>query len=68
LDTQVYTAEAYGQERLPGREGVCSRPLCNVQMQRDVARARVQTVGGFDEPIKIIKYCRNCEMACPVGK
>lgn len=68
FDSRMYTAEAYGQERLPGRIGNYSRPACNVQMQKDIDAAREQAVEGFEDPIKVIKYCRNCEMACPVGK
>ena len=68
FDNQVYTAEAYGQAHLPGRGGEYSRPVCNGQMQKDIDAAMEQTVEGFEDPIKVIKYCRNCEMACPVGK
>jgi epoxyqueuosine reductase len=31
-------------------------------------RAKEQVVEGFDKPVKVIKYCRACELACPVGK
>lgn len=65
---QVYAAKDYGQDILPGRDGHFSRPTCNVQMEIDNDVAREATVDGFDEPIKIIKYCRKCELACPVGK
>lgn len=65
---QLYQAEDYGQQILPGREGVFSRPVCNQQMEIDNDIATEQDVEGFDDPIKIIKYCRQCELACPVGK
>lgn len=63
-----YHADDYGQEQLPGREGVFSRPLCKKQMVTDEAVAQKQVVEGFDNPIEIIKYCRKCELSCPVGK
>ena len=64
----LYTPENYGQKILPGRDGSFSRPMCNVQMEVDNNEAIEQEVEGFDAPVKIIKYCRKCELACPVGK
>lgn len=55
-------------EVLPGRDGRFSRPLCNIQMEVDEDEAREEDVEGFDRPVEIIKYCRRCELACPVGK
>jgi epoxyqueuosine reductase len=37
-------------------------------MESDNEAAHAQLVDGFKQPIKIIKYCRQCELACPVGK
>ena len=68
FDNQVYTTDTYGQEILPGRDGSFSRPVCNIQMELDNNNAKKEEVEGFDKPIKIIKYCRKCELACPVGK
>ena len=68
FDEKIYSADEYGQNILPGREGVYSRPVCNQQMEADNEVAREQLVDGFERPIKIIKYCRHCELACPVGK
>jgi epoxyqueuosine reductase len=39
-----------------------------MQMEQDNDAAKEQRVDGFDDPVKIIKYCRRCELACPVGK
>ncbi|MBF0200488.1 MAG: epoxyqueuosine reductase [Desulfamplus sp.] len=68
FENQIYDPEIYGQEILPGREGMYSRILCNLRMEKDIADAKESEVDGFDDPIKIIKYCRMCEQACPVGK
>ncbi len=65
---QIYAEEDYGQKILPGRDGVFARPVCNKQMDVDNEIAIEEDVEGFDAPIKIIKYCRQCELACPVGK
>jgi epoxyqueuosine reductase len=65
---KIYEAKEYGQDILPGREGVFARPICNRQMEIDNDVAKEKEVDGFNEPIKIIKYCRRCELSCPVGK
>jgi len=65
---KIYTPKEYDQDILPGRDGSFSRPTCNIQMDEDNNVAKEQEVEGFDKPVKIIKYCRNCELACPVGK
>ncbi len=68
FDEPMYLSQDYGQDLLPGRDGTYSRPSCNNQMDKDIADAEENQVDGFDTPIKVIKYCRNCELACPVGK
>lgn len=68
FNNQIYKTEDYGQKRLPGRIGVYSRPVCKIQMELDNDMAKEQIVEGFDEPVKIIKHCRKCELSCPVGR
>ena len=68
FDKKIYNADDYGQEILPAREGVYSRPDCNQQMDKDIGVAKEQVVEGFEQPVKVIKYCRRCELSCPVGK
>lgn len=68
FDEKLYQADDYDQEILPSWDGTFSRPNCLVQMDVDNDVAKEQDVDGFDKPVKIIKYCRNCEMACPVGR
>lgn len=68
FDKQLYTTDDYGQKILPGRDGKFARPVCNGQMDIDNETAVEQDVEGFDNPVKVIKYCRRCELACPVGK
>jgi len=48
--------------------GMYSRPSCVIQMDADVAHAL--PTGDIDpqgSPIRVIRYCRACERACPVG-
>ncbi len=68
FDEVLYLSKDYDQDILPGRNGTFSRPICNIQMEVDNDNAKEQEVEGFDTPVKIIKYCRKCELACPVGK
>ncbi|MDO9109206.1 MAG: epoxyqueuosine reductase, partial [Desulfatirhabdiaceae bacterium] len=68
FDKKIYSADTYAQNILPGREGVFSRQVCNRQMEADNEAAQEQLMDDFKEPIKIIKYCRRCELSCPVGK
>lgn len=51
-------------EKLPGRDGFYNRALCNVRMEMDVSQGAENSFG--KEPI--IRYCRRCEMICPVGR
>lgn len=56
------SAEA-GTDTLPGRDGSFGRSRCMIQMRKDVAHARALAL---EEAC--IKYCRRCELACPVGR
>ncbi|MBU2628273.1 MAG: epoxyqueuosine reductase [Proteobacteria bacterium] len=68
FDKKLYSSEVYDQTILPARDGVYARSTCNRQMQKNIDSARNETAEGLEKPVKIIKYCRNCEMSCPVGK
>lgn len=49
---------------LPARDGTYSRESCNDRMEKDIAVSE-QKGGDKQEPVK---YCRECEFVCPVGK
>ena len=65
---KIYAEEEYNQKILPGRTGEFARPVCNRQMDIDNDVAQEQQVEGLDNPVRVIKYCRKCELICPVGK
>jgi len=65
---RMYSEKQFGLDMLPARTGVYSRNLCNVQIERDDENSEKIVVEGQDEPGKLVKYCRRCELACPVGK
>jgi epoxyqueuosine reductase len=53
-------------DHLPARDGAYDRVLCNTRMEKDVAESSRKAP---DQPEQtIVKYCRNCEVICPVGK
>jgi epoxyqueuosine reductase len=65
---KIASAEQFGLSKLPGRTGVYSRHLCNIQMELDVANSEKIIVEGRDESGRLIRYCRSCELACPIGQ
>ena len=64
----VHNSFKYGREELPGRGGQYNRIICNTQMTRDEEKALEQNVPGIGESVRVVKYCRKCELSCPVGK
>jgi epoxyqueuosine reductase len=68
FDEQVYSPETYNQAILPGRDGSYARTTCHIQIRKVNDEAKEQVLEGFSKPVKIIKYCRICELSCPVGK
>ncbi len=68
FDKKFYASKKYSQTILPAGDGFYARPTCNQQMQKNIDSARNETAEGSEKPVKIIKYCRNCEMTCPVGE
>ena len=65
----IYTREETGLSQLPAREGDYFRKACVDEMSKNEAEAQVQVLPQFsDEPLKVTKYCRNCEFGCPFGR
>ena len=64
---KIYLPKEFGIAQLPGRSSVFSRYLCSIQMEADIDRSQETAVKGKDEATTLIKYCRRCEFACPVG-
>jgi epoxyqueuosine reductase len=67
FDRQVYHPSDCGLEQLPGRTGHFSRVLCNLQMEADIETATEEPVPGSGARTGVIRYCRACELSCPVG-
>lgn len=67
FNATIFTSRHYGQDCLPGRTGVYSRLLCGEVMDREAKNYQPVAAEGGKEPGKLAKFCRQCELACPVG-
>lgn len=65
---RVFSEQAFGLRRLPARSGVYSRHTCNEQLKMDEDDYEEIRLEGRPQPRKLVRYCRICEFACPVGK
>ncbi len=64
---KLYAGTEYGIAELPGRDGAYSRFRCNRQMVIDASDSdQIKSVNPASRK-RQIKYCRKCELACPVG-
>ncbi|MCF8067146.1 MAG: epoxyqueuosine reductase [Desulfobacterales bacterium] len=75
FEKTVFLEEEMGISKLPGRNGCYSRSNCNIQMGTDIVNAEIEAgemdssdvdVEDVSQTNKCIKYCRRCELACPV--
>jgi len=68
FDKPFCSPETYNLDILPGRDGRYARPTCNIEIKKNSGEAREQIPEGFSKSVKIIKFCRDCEWSCPIGK
>jgi epoxyqueuosine reductase len=83
FDRIVLSPDEAGIGALPGRDGCFSRARCYIQMDKDVEDSAMAVTEGFlsgldksamatggvsSQREKRIKWCRQCELACPVGR
>ncbi|HUS69659.1 MAG TPA: epoxyqueuosine reductase [Anaerolineae bacterium] len=65
----VFTEERTITSCLPGRDGRFNRVACSVQMRIDLDKPEEVPVAEGNPSTRLyIKFCRRCEMACPVGE
>jgi epoxyqueuosine reductase len=64
---QVYSNKEYGLDALPGSSGVYNRFRCNREMGINNSNFEEVKIGKKKVSGKRVKYCRECELACPVG-
>ncbi len=68
FDEKIYSEEEFKHGDMPGRTGDYNRISCNVQMEKDKKNGKAveiedRNISGYE-----VRYCRRCELACPVGK
>lgn len=68
FDESVYSPESDNQAILPGRDGNYSRSTCHIQLKKNTEEAKEYILEGSSKPIRILKFCRDCEWSCPVGR
>ncbi len=64
----TYIVEEFGQKELPGRTGIYSRNLCNLQMEKNIDNGMDVPIEDTKEIGREVRYCRRCELACFVGR
>lgn len=68
MNRKIYDPADYGgMTTLPGRTGFYNVAACDQEMQNNIKEAEPQTIDGEEGAARIIKYCRKCEFACPIG-
>lgn len=69
LGTAIYESDDFqGLQNLPGRTGHYNVAYCDREMTRAKETATEEFVEDLEENRTIVKYCRNCEFTCPVGR
>jgi epoxyqueuosine reductase len=68
FEETVYRPEDDGFDTLPGTAGNYDRNRCNIRMLTNISAAATEHLESDPaKPVKVIRYCRSCEISCPVG-
>ncbi len=57
-----------GMVTLPGKDGWYDREICRPETQKCMDEKEFLELDGYEGPVGTIKFCRLCELSCPVGK
>ncbi len=57
-----------GMITLPGKNGYYDRETCKIETEKNVADKESIELDGYEDRVVAIKFCRSCELSCPVGK
>jgi epoxyqueuosine reductase len=68
FDEPFHPPDADSLPLLPGRDGRYARPTCHIEIKKNRDEAKAQIPEGFLKPVNLLKFCRECEWRCPVGK
>jgi len=53
---------------LPGKNGWYDRETCRPETEKNLENKEFIQLDGRAEPVEVIKFCRLCELSCPIGK
>lgn len=68
FDEPICSTDSHDVAAIPGRDGSYARHSCHIQIVKDNDETRETTLEGMPERGKVVKFCRNCEWSCPVGR
>jgi epoxyqueuosine reductase len=68
FDKKLYSEDEFKLKNLPSRTGWYDRYKCNVQMEKDNKDSMDVMIKNNRDNIQNVKYCRQCEISCPIGK
>ncbi len=57
-----------GMVTLPGKNGWYDRETCRPETEKNLEDKEFIQLEGHEEPVGAIKFCRICELSCPVGR
>ena len=63
---ELYSSDEFGIKTLPGQSGMYNRIRCNNEMVRNESEAEIVTSEDDTGRRELVKYCRLCELVCPV--
>ncbi|CAB1084856.1 hypothetical protein D1AOALGA4SA_12363 [Olavius algarvensis Delta 1 endosymbiont] len=63
----AYSPIEMGMVTLPGRNGSYDRDTCRPETEKNIEEKEFIQLDGYEDPIGAIKFCRLCELSCPVG-
>jgi len=63
----AYSPVDMGMITLPGRNGFYDRETCRLETEKNLADKEAIELDGCEGKVVAIKFCRSCELSCPVG-
>jgi epoxyqueuosine reductase len=68
FEKRICVRNEFKVDRLPARNGVYNRSLCNAEMKANQENYEEVEIKDKTEPGRLVRFCRRCEFSCPVGK
>jgi epoxyqueuosine reductase len=68
FDSAAHSPIEMGMVTLPGKDGMYDRDTCRPETEKNIEEKELIQLDGSEKPVGVIKFCRLCELSCPVGK